>query len=121
MIIRKFNRIVLAQGVQQRLVQPDEASLEARKREQELAKAIFLFVGIFALCWLPAVVTETIKYSSDRNMHLSEDICRAVLFLGLFNSALNPIIYTFRMPSFRRAMARVFAFRDTDMVHELAI
>ena len=120
MIIRKFNRVALAQGVQQRLVQSDEASLEARKREQELAKAIFLFVGIFALCWLPAVVTETIKYS-DRNMHISEDICRAVLFLGLFNSALNPIIYTFRMPSFRRAMARVFVFRDADMVHELAI
>lgn len=120
MIIRKFNRAVLAQGVQQRLVQPGEASLEARKREQELAKAIFLFVGIFALCWLPAVVTETVKYS-EPNMHISEDICRAVLFLGLFNSALNPIIYTFRMPSFRRAMARVFVFRSADMVHELAV
>ena len=120
MIIRKFNRAVLAQGVQQRLVQPDEASLEARKREQELAKAIFLFVGIFALCWLPAVVTETVKYS-EPNMHISEHIFRAVLFLGLFNSALNPIIYTFRMPSFRRAMARVFVFRSADMVHELAV
>ena len=120
MIIRKFNSAVLARGIQQRLVQPDEACLEARKREQEVAKAIFLFVGIFALCWLPAVVTETIKYSK-RNLHISEDVCRAVLFLGLFNSALNPIIYTFRMPSFRRAVTRVFVTRDADMVYELAM
>ena len=113
-IIRKFNRAVLVQGTQQRLIQPGEACIQARKREQEVAKAIFLFVGTFALCWLPSVVTETIKYS--KMINISEHVCRAVLFLGLLNSALNPILYTFRMPSFRRAMRKIFVFKASEMV-----
>lgn len=104
-IIRKFNKAILAQGIHRTLVQPDQAFITARKREQKVAKAIFLFFGTFALCWLPSVVTETIKYSGTP---ISEHICRGTLFLGLLNSAVNPVLYTFRMPSFRRAVERMF-------------
>lgn len=103
-IIRKFNKALLTQGVRTALIQPDQAYITAHKREQQVAKAIFLFFGTFALCWLPSVITETIKYSHP----ISEHICRGVLFLGLLNSSLNPILYTFRMPSFRRAIQSMF-------------
>ena len=114
-IIRRFNRAFLVQGAQQRLIRPGAADVQARKREQEVAKSIFLFVGIFALCWLPSVVTETIK-QSDWTISISEHVCRVVLFLGLLNSALNPIVYTFRMSSFRRAVVRIFSFRSSELV-----
>ena len=104
-IIRKFNKSVLAQGAQATLIQPGQAHVTARKREQQVTKAIFLFYGTFALCWLPSIVVETIMY---REPKINEHICRAALFLGLFNSALNPILYTIRMPSFRRAIKRMF-------------
>lgn len=104
-IIRKFNKALLAQGAQATLIQPGQAYITARKREQQVAKAIFLFFGTFALCWLPSVVVETIKY---REPKINEHICRGVVFLGLFNSALNPVLYTFRMPTFRRAIVRMF-------------
>ncbi|XP_020628640.1 beta-4C adrenergic receptor-like [Orbicella faveolata] len=104
-IIRKFNKSLLAQGAQAALVQPGQAYITARKREQQVAKAIFLFYGTFALCWLPSVVVETIKY---REPKIDEHICRGLMFLGLFNSALNPVLYTFRMPSFWRAIKRMF-------------
>ena len=113
-IIRKFNNSVIAKGAQQRLIQPGEACIQARKREQEVAKAIFLFFGTFALCWLPSVVTNTIKYS--QSITISAHVCRAFLFIGLLNSALNPIVYTFRMPSFRRAIGRIFDFRASEVV-----
>lgn len=113
LIIRRFNNTILAQGTRQRLIQPDEASVMARKREQEVAKAIFLFVGTFALCWLPFVVTETIQYTTTTK--ISAHVLRAVLFIGLLNSALNPILYTFRMHSFRRALRRILRSRNSEL------
>lgn len=109
-IIRNFNQALIKQGTRQQLLQPAETSIQAHKREQEVAKSIFLFVGTMALCWLPSVIAETIR-SSDGSVHVSEHMCRATIFLGLLNSALNPIIYTFRMYSFRRAIVRVFVSR----------
>lgn len=106
-IIRKFNKALLSQGTHQSLIQPDQAYITARKREQEIAKAIFLFFGTFAVCWLPSIVTETVKTIKNSG-HISEHVCRGVLFLGLLNSALNPVLYTFRMPSFRRAIQSMF-------------
>lgn len=114
-IIRKFNKALLTQGAQTTLIQPDQAYITARKREQQVAKAIFLFVGTFAVCWLPSVITETIKYSQP----ISEHICRGFLFLGLLNSTLNPILYTFRMPSFRRAIGSMFEDFKLACVHIL--
>ena len=104
-IIRKFNKSLLAQGAQPTLIQPEQAYITARKREQQVAKAIFLFYGTFALCWLPSVVIYTINYCGHK---IDQHARRAVLLLGLFNSALNPVLYTFRMPSFRRAIKRMF-------------
>ena len=106
-IIRKFNKSLLAQGAhdQATLNPPGQAYITARKREQQVAKAIFLFYGTFALCWLPSVVVETIKY---REPKLDKHILQGVLFLGLFNSALNPVLYTFRMLRFRRAIKKIF-------------
>lgn len=107
MIIRKFNNVALAQGDEQLLIHPRQACLQARRRELEVTKAIFLFVGVIALCWLPSIIAYTIKYGNGR-IHISEHVCRALLFLGLLNSALNPIVYSFRMSSFRRAIIEMF-------------
>ena len=107
LIIRKFNKALLARGVQQPLVQPGQAFLAARKREQEVTKAIFLFYGTFALCWLPSIIAETIAYTWYK-WPIDEHICQGLLFLGLLNSALNPVLYALRMPRFRRAVKKMF-------------
>ena len=104
-IIRKFNKSLLAQGPQAAVIQPEQACITARKREQQVAKAIFLFYGTFALCWLPSIVLYTTNYCGHK---IPQHVRRGVLFLGLFNSALNPVLYTLRMPSFRRAIKRMF-------------
>lgn len=106
-IIRMFNKSLLAQGAhdQATLIQPGQAYITARQREQQVTKAIFLFYGTFALCWLPSVVVETIKYHEPK---LDQHILQGVVLLGLFNSALNPVLYTFRMQSFRRAIKKIF-------------
>lgn len=104
LIIRKFNKALLVRGVQQPLIQPGQAFLAARKREQEVTKAIFLFYGTFALCWLPSIIAETITYKWP----IDEHIRCGLLFLGLLNSALNPVLYALRMPRFRRAVKKMF-------------
>ena len=101
--------------VQQRLVHSGAADVQARKREQEVAKSIFLFVGIFALYWPPSVVTETIK-QSDSTVNISEHVCRAVLFLGLLNSALNPNSVHIQDAKFSTAVVRIFSFRSLEIV-----
>lgn len=105
-IIQKFNKSLLAQGAQAAVIQPEQAYITARKREQQVAKAIFLFYGSFALCWLPSVVVYTISYCWPKL--IGQHVRRGVLLFGLFNSALNPVLYTIRMPSFRRAIKRMF-------------
>ena len=104
-IIRKFNKSLLAQGGQAAVIQPGQAYITARKREQQVAKAIFIFYGTFALCWLPSVVVYTINYCG---LKIDQHVRRCLLLLGLLNSALNPVLYAFRMPSFRRAIKRMF-------------
>ena len=107
-IIRNFNKAILAQGAQQPLIQPGSAYITARAREHKFAKAIFLFVGTIALCYLPLGVTQTVRTWRFWPIDITDNVSQCLILLVFLNSALNPILYTLIMPSFRQTVKKIF-------------
>ena len=98
--------------VVQRMHEKTQRSLEKDKR---LAMTLFLVTAIFVLTWLPF---------QGMNIYIPK-ICRAgvcpkdmqiMLYLTKLmqyaNSFINPIIYTFKMPDFRRVVLALFGRRS---------
>jgi len=80
-------------------------SLEA-KRERKAAKTLAIITGAFVVCWLPFFIMALLMplcHSCEINAHMASFF----LWLGYFNSTLNPVIYTVFSPEFRQAFKRI--------------
>ncbi|KAL7736871.1 hypothetical protein ACLKA6_015704 [Drosophila palustris] len=79
--------------------------LEA-KRERKAAQTLAIITGAFVVCWLPFfVMALTMSLCKDCEIHPA--VASLFLWLGYFNSTLNPVIYTIFNPEFRRAFKRI--------------
>nr|XP_055042987.1 trace amine-associated receptor 4-like [Misgurnus anguillicaudatus] len=70
-------------------------------RERKAAKTLALVMGVFFLCWLPFSIA--IAVFPFFNFVNPADVFQALLCLGYFNSACNPLIYGFFYPRFQKA------------------
>lgn len=80
-------------------------SLEA-KRERKAAKTLAIITGAFVVCWLPFFIMAVLLPLCD-TCHMSDFVSSLFLWLGYFNSTLNPVIYTIFSPEFRQAFQRI--------------
>lgn len=77
------------------------------KRERKAAKVLGIITGAFIACWLPFFVLAVLApFCADfcRIPPIAFSFC---LWLGYFNSTLNPILYTIFNPSFRKAFQKI--------------
>ncbi|XP_044260837.1 5-hydroxytryptamine receptor-like [Tribolium madens] len=81
-------------------------SLEA-KRERKAAKTLAIITGAFVMCWLPFFILALLMPLCGAACTISEYISSFALWLGYFNSTLNPVIYTIFNPEFRQAFKRI--------------
>ncbi|XP_030759435.1 5-hydroxytryptamine receptor-like [Sitophilus oryzae] len=80
------------------------------KRERKAAKTLAIITGAFVLCWLPFFIMAVIM---PINANLFEKYMVSIfLWLGYFNSTLNPIIYTIFSPEFRHAFKKILCGRN---------
>lgn len=82
------------------------------KRERKAAKTLAIITGAFVVCWLPFFVMAVLLpiYPAD-TWPYSDLLMSLSLWLGYFNSTLNPIIYTIFSPEFRHAFKKLLCGR----------
>lgn len=76
------------------------------KRERKAAKTLAIITGAFVACWLPFFLVALLQALCE--LCAPSDLVASVfLWLGYFNSTLNPLIYTIFSPEFRQAFKRM--------------
>ncbi|XP_043671660.1 5-hydroxytryptamine receptor 2B-like [Vespula pensylvanica] len=76
------------------------------KREKKAAKTLAIITGAFVACWLPFFVLTLLRVICDR-CQIPDIVYKVFLWLGYFNSTLNPVIYTIFSPEFRQGFKRM--------------
>ncbi|XP_076870005.1 adenosine receptor A1 isoform X1 [Brachyhypopomus gauderio] len=86
-----------------------EAVADASKyyhKELKLAKSLALVLFLFTLCWLPLHIMNCVTYFCP-----GCQVPKSALYVGIFmshgNSALNPLVYAFRIQRFRTTLVHI--------------
>ncbi|XP_076867296.1 adenosine receptor A2b [Brachyhypopomus gauderio] len=77
------------------------------QREVRAAKSLSIIVGLFALCWLPVHVINCLTLFT--RLVKSEYVMYVAIILSHANSAVNPIIYAYRIREFRHTFRKILA------------
>lgn len=77
------------------------------KRERKAAKVLGIITGAFIACWLPFFVLAALAPFCGASCNIPDALFSFCLWLGYFNSSLNPILYTIFNPSFRKAFHKI--------------
>uniref|UniRef100_A0A8C4RJM5 G-protein coupled receptors family 1 profile domain-containing protein n=1 Tax=Erpetoichthys calabaricus TaxID=27687 RepID=A0A8C4RJM5_ERPCA len=76
------------------------------KRQNKATKTIGIVISVFVICWTPNYLCN-IMISF---IHIPTIAINAVILLGLFNSAFNPLIYGFFYPWFWKAFKVIISW-----------
>ena len=84
---------------------------QGSKRERKAAKTLAIITGAFVVCWMPFFVIAVLLPICADECPISPVIISLFLWLGYFNSTLNPILYTIFNQDFRNAFTRILCGR----------
>lgn len=86
-----------------------EASSDSSKyyhKELKLAKSLALVLFLFAVCWLPLHIMNCITFFCP-NLEIPKSALYVGIFMSHVNSALNPLVYAFRIQRFRVTLLQI--------------
>ncbi|XP_028303470.1 adenosine receptor A1 [Gouania willdenowi] len=76
------------------------------QKELKLAKSLALVVLLFIVCWLPIHVMNCISFFYPK-CHIPKFVMYIGIFMSHVNSALNPMVYAFRIKRFRMTLIQI--------------
>lgn len=89
-----------------RSVQPEHSMTVSKKSELKAAKSLGVLVFVYLMCFCPYY-----SVSLAGNSSLSASFVTYVIYLFYFNSCLNPVLYAFFYPWFRKAVRHIVTLR----------
>ena len=86
------------------------------QKEVRAANTLAMIVGTFIILWMPGIVSLFIMaITKNRDFHI--DILELSTILVHLNSAIDPIIYAYRMRNIREALNQFFkCFKRTNKI-----
>ena len=84
------------------------------KSNMALTKTGAIVLVIFILCWLPFFIPLMMQVYAGVTFEFADVISLTTFILILLSSALNPIVYIWRLPFFRREVKKVFCAETSD-------
>ena len=92
----------------------------AARRQRKLTVTLLIMTIVSLLLWLPYAVATFVYYTTDsiRSLSLTKRIRlnSSLLLLFYTNSFVNPVVYTIRMPKFRKALLLLCTCRQRQNV-----
>ncbi|XP_070796005.1 adenosine receptor A1 isoform X1 [Pituophis catenifer annectens] len=76
-------------------------------KELQIAKSLALVLFLFALCWLPLHICNFVTLLDPKLKHLHTFTSIAICMTH-WNSAMNPIVYAFRIKKFRTTFLQIW-------------
>lgn len=83
------------------------SSIAGLRREVRKATSLFLLLFFFMLCWMPMHVVNCFLLLCPR-CHIPMPIMLMAIILSHANSAFNPLLYAYRMKSYRQTIKNLF-------------
>ena len=88
----------------------------AARRQRKLTVTLLIMTIVSLLLWLPYAIATFVFYTTDSIRSLSDTkrmrLNMSLLLLLYTNSFVNPVVYTIRMPKFRKALLLLFTRRQ---------
>jgi hypothetical protein len=96
----------------------------AHGKNQKATKTLGVIMGCFILCWLPFFILAILrpfplKAGGQVGDYIPRWLDSILLWLGYFNSALNPMIYARYNREFRRPFLEILCFRFVNLKPKL--
>ncbi|XP_078363788.1 adenosine receptor A3-like [Oculina patagonica] len=88
------------------LVKMRRSSHRRLDRERKLTITLFIATAFSLVAYLPMVVLGVLHFALGKEM--GNLFMNVLSFFNFGNSLVNPILYSFRMPDFRRAVRSIF-------------
>ena len=88
----------------------------AARRQRKLTVTLLIMTIVSVLLWLPYTVATFVYHTTDSIRSLSDTKIKrlnmSLLLLFYTNSFVNPLVYTIRMPEYRKALLLLFTRRQ---------